>query len=352
MMEKEIDFDPEIIYIRCTYICPIRATEIKREVIEEFYHYWDFLESLGCEVLVVDGSPGEVFDAHRLAWNNCRHINVDPRYKYLNGKVNGLMTAVPVASHEFIIIGDDDIRYTAANVERMIQSLKHHEVVRPQNYFKPLPPWARLDAARILLNRAYFKNGDFPGTYAFRKSVFLKAGPFDGDVLFDNEELIKHLVNFGAAVDNACDFFIQRKPPSFQKWKEQRPRQAYEDFVMIARTVFFLGVIPLHLLLIFSGKKKWALLLALAITGTSILKAHSGRSNGAKDFFPKFTPWLAPLWILERSISIYLAIYWKFTRGGYPFGDKIIAKGTGDAWKKDNNLFNRIKENASMGIRL
>lgn len=318
----------------CTYLCPMRSCSVDKAAIEEFEKYFKDLRSWGCEVIVVDGSPQEVFDIHATMWTNCWHMKVDPQYQYLNGKVNGILTAVPQATHEKIILGDDDIRYTEADIHRMVEGLEVYDVVRPQNYFDPHPAWAQVDSARILLNRAFIDEGDFPGTYGFRKSVFLAAGEFDGDVLFDNEELVKHLENRGANISYANNFFVLRKPATKEKWLEQRPRQAYEDFVMRKRTAFFLSVIPAHLLLLLAGKKRSAGLLALSVSAIAIAKAFKGRKNGAGKYLPKHIPFLAPLWVLERSVSIYLALYWKITKGGYPFGDKIISKGTGRAWKK------------------
>lgn len=320
--------------IVCTYLCPFRSNTVDMDSIREFYRYWDMLCSLDCEVLVVDGSPAENFEVHAREWTNCRHVKVDPQFTYLNGKVNGILTGVPLAAHEKIILADDDIRYTEANILRMVHDLDIFEVVRPQNYFFPNPLWTQIDSARILLNRAYFPEGDFPGTLGFRKNVFTAAGAFDGNVLFDNEELVKHFQNNGANISFATDFFIQRKPPNPEKWMEQRPRQAYEDFVMEERTAFFLALLPVHLLLLFSGKRKTAGLLALLISGIAIAKAIKGRKNGAGKYIPLQTVVFAPLWILERGINVYLALYWKLTKGGYPFGDRLIAKGTGDAWKK------------------
>ncbi|MDB5902591.1 MAG: hypothetical protein JWM26_1469, partial [Betaproteobacteria bacterium] len=58
-------------------------------------------------MLIVDGSPGAVFDAHHEAWRPLgRHVAVDPQYRYLNGKVNGVHTGVAAASCERIILAD------------------------------------------------------------------------------------------------------------------------------------------------------------------------------------------------------------------------------------------------------
>jgi hypothetical protein len=40
----------------------------------------------------------------------------------------------------------------------------------------------------------------------------------------------------------------------------------------------------------------------------------------------------APLWVLERALSVYWAFYWRVRYGGYPFGSALLSKGTGRAW--------------------
>lgn len=318
----------------CTYFCPLRASTVNWKAINNFNHYWEQLSLWGCEVLIVDGSPREVFEVHAREWRNFRHFPVDPKFRYLNGKVNGIHTGVPIARHQKIILGDDDVRYTRKDIERMVELLNEYDLVRPQNFFEPLPFRAHIDTGRILLNRAFLKEGDFPGTFGFQKSSFLHAGEFDGDVLFDNEELVRHMKNRGAKICYANDFFVLRKPAERKKWLEQRPRQAYEDFVMKKRTAFFLSMIPVHLLLLLFGKKRAAGFLALVIAAVLIAKAGEGRGNGAKKFLPFRAIFFAPLWVLERSISVYLAVFWKIYKGGYPFGDRIISKGTGRAWEE------------------
>jgi hypothetical protein len=235
---------------RCTYLLPIRRVRADSAEAEEFAAYFRLLSGAGCEVLVVDGSPPEVFAAHARAWASaCRQVPVDPQYQYLNGKVNGVHTGVDLASCERIVLADDDIRYTAADIERACALLDRHEMVRPQNYFAPLPWWARMEAARMLINRGTLRAGDYPGTCAFRRSTCLRVGHYDGDVLFDNEEIVRHFALSGADTLCATDFFILKRPPTLPKWLEQRPRQAYEDFVMRAKTALFAALIPLALLL-------------------------------------------------------------------------------------------------------
>jgi hypothetical protein len=260
--------------------------------------------------------------------------------------VNGVHTGVDLASCERIILADDDIRYSAADVKRMCCLLDEFEMVRPQNFISPLPWWARLENARILINRGVLRAGDYPGTCAFRRSTMLRVGPYDGDVLFDNEEIVRHFALNGADINYALDFFILKRPPTFTKWLEQRPRQAYEDFVMRAKTAAFLSVLPLTLGLSFLFSVRAAIFLLALLSLLSVSLSTRGLlRNAAYRFFPVSSPLFAPLWIFERSISVYWALYWWSRYGGYPFGQKLLSKGTGDAWIAGGKIQSRVLAN-------
>ena len=240
---------------RCTYLLPIRRSVYTDAETQQLRDYFAELREADCEVLVVDGSPREVFEQHHRAWSGvCNHLEVDRQYGYLNDKVNGIHTGVALAACEKIVLADDDIRYSTANVEQMCALLEEYEMVRPQNYLDPRPWWARLESARMLINRATLRIGDYPGTCGFRKSTMLRVGHYDGDVLFDNEEIVRHFAASGAAIFYAIDFFVQKRPPHLRKWVEQRPRQAYEDFSLRAKTTLFLAL-PFVVLLsgVFAG---------------------------------------------------------------------------------------------------
>ena len=320
---------------RCTYLLPIRRVRANREEAEDFAQYFEGLRRAGCEVLVIDGSAPEVFIEHHSVWRDvCRHAAVDRKYKYLNGKVNGVHTGVDLASCEKIVVADDDIRYTAADVERACELLDAHEMVRPQNYLSPLSRWwALTESARMLINRGVLRTGDYPGTCAFRRSTFARVGHYDGDVLFDNEEIVRHFLLEGAKVCFAGDFFILKRPPVFRKWMEQRPRQAYEDFVMRMKTLLFISLVPAAITLGLVFGAAAALGFAALVSICAVLIALRGLwRDKAYRFFPPRVLFYAPLWMLERALSVYWALYWRVVRGGYPFGDRVLSKGTGRAW--------------------
>jgi hypothetical protein len=328
----------------CTYLLPIRRARASSEEALNFARYFESLSQAGCEVLVVDGSPAEVFAEHDRAWREvCRHVTVDPKYSYLNGKVNGVHTGVDLSSCERIVLADDDIRYTDEDIRRACALLDQHEMVRPQNYLSPLPWWGRMEAARMLINRGVLRTGDYPGTCAFRRSTFLRVGHYDGDVLFDNEEIVRHFVIQGADVSFARDFFIHKRPPTFQKWMEQRPRQAYEDFVMRAKTALFMLLLPVTIALgLFSGAAAALLFIGVVSICAMLLALRGLWRDHAYKFFPTHVILYAPLWVLERALSVYWALYWRVARGGYPFGDRLLSKGTGRAWVAGGRVQRRV----------
>ena len=319
---------------RCTYLLPIRRAGFSATEAAELAEYFRGLNNAGCDVLVVDGSPASVLEQHHEVWHSLsRHEEVDRSFGYLNDKVNGIHTGVNLASSEKIILADDDIRYAPSEIDRVCALLDDFEVVRPQNFLSPLPWWARMEAARMLVNRATLRTADYPGTCAFRRATMLRAGHYDGDVLFDNEEIIRHFASEGATIDYATNLFVQKRPPTWQKWFEQRPRQAYEDFGLRTKTALFFSVLPLAILVAFAAGVKGIAFFAGAIAALAITLAAIGRRRGtAAQHFPLSVCLFAPLWIFERALSTYWALAWHLTHGGYPFGDRILSKGIGRDW--------------------
>jgi len=313
---------------------PIRRAAFSPVEAAELAEYFQVLGNAGCDVLVVDGSPDLVVEQHRQAWTLfCRHEQVDRSFGYLNDKVNAIHTGVGLASFGKIILADDDIRYTRTQIDRVCELLDEFEVVRPQNFLWPLPWWARMEAARMLINRATLRIADYPGTCAFRRATMLRVGHYDGDVLFDNEEIIRHFARGEAAIRYATNLFVRKRPPNFQKWIEQRPRQAYEDFGLRAKTAFFFSLPLLAMLFILAAGWEAIMLFTTVLIVTAIALAAAGRRRGtAAQYFPWSVCLFAPLWMVERALSTYWAIYWWLTRGGYPFGDKILSKGIGRDW--------------------
>src|SRR3954470_9928525 len=220
--------------MHATYILPIRATVVDTAGIAQLRGY---LETIAphVEVLVVDGSPQDVFEAHHDMWAPivASHLAPDRDLQFTNGKVNGVETGLRIASFDKIVIADDDVRYDLPALQRVVELLDNAEVVRPQNYFDPRPWHARWDTARSLLNRALGR--DFPGTLGVRRSALHRSPAYDGDVMFENLELIRTVRVDGGREVAPLDLFVRRLPPTTRQFWSQRVRQAYDEFARPAR---------------------------------------------------------------------------------------------------------------------
>jgi hypothetical protein len=272
------------------------------------------------EVIVVDGSPPQVFAANAVAWPpTVAHVAPDAAEACLMGKVAGVRTGLRLAARERVVIADDDVRYDPATLHRTARLLDSHDLVRPQNYFGRLPWHARWDTARTLLNRCFGR--DYPGTLAVRRSRALAMGLYDGDVLFENLELIRTVRAHGGSVVSPLDLYVAREPPAAAHFWRQRTRQAYDDFALPARMALWLALVP-ALALCVRARRPAPLAVGAAL---AIAAAERGRrrASGAA-VFPPSSSLLAPLWLLERGLCAWLAALQRLRFGGVRYGDSVI----------------------------
>jgi Glycosyltransferase like family 2 len=272
------------------------------------------------EIIVVDGSPHEIFAANHHAWG--RHvIHVAPaaREACLMGKVAGVNTGVRLACNERIVVADDDVRYTPPELARMSALLDEYDLVRPQNYFVSLPWHARWDTARTLLNRAL--GGDFPGTLGVRRSCVIRGGGYDGDVLFENLELIRTVQARGGRTVAPLDMYVRRLPPTAAHFWGQRTRQAYDDFAIPARMICWLGVLPS--IAIAGPRRRAAGILGTSVATMALAEIGRRRAGGAR-IFPASSSMLAPMWVLERAVCAWLALLQLVRYGGVRYGESVI----------------------------
>ena len=302
-----------------TYILPIRRRE--RGDVAELTAYLRLL-SRTLEVIVVDGSPLDVFAYHAEHWGALAlHIPPDDDPSALNGKVKGVLTGLRRAGHERLVIADDDVRYEPAALARLVAMLDAADVIRPQNYFDPLPWHARWDTGRILLNR--MTGGDWPGTLAVRRSVLRATGGYDGGVLFENLELVRTVLAAGGREAVPLDLFARRSPPDAHHFWSQRVRQAYDELARPLRLGVSLSILPLVVGL--AAARRWAALGALA--AGSVVLAECGRwRGGGRAYFPVSASLLAPTWIMERSVCIWLALGARVFLGGIPYHGTVLTR--------------------------
>jgi len=269
------------------------------------------------DVTVVDGSPDRLFRAHGEAWPFVRQLR--PSVPGLNGKARGALTGIMAARHENIVVADDDVRYDRGELGALLDGLERADFVRPQNVFRPRPWHARWDTGRMLLNRA--AGGDYAGTVALRRSA-LGAEGYDTDVLFENLELERTVRARGGRVVVARDVVVIRRPPSAGRFWEQRVRQAYDDFAQPVRLVREAAMLPI---MIAAMARRRAAILAVIALG-SILVAAVGRMRaGGRAFFRASDCLWAPVWIVERSLTVWIAIGARL-RGGVRYRGVRVAR--------------------------
>ncbi len=296
--------------LAASYVLPIAAQVSQARVLSG---YLQRLSRTMDDVIVVDGSPQETFDAHARAWSShVRHLR--PKMQTTNGKVAGVMTGVRAARYECVVIADDDVRYRRAELTRIMALLLHHEVVRPQNFFRPLAWHARWDTARSLLSR--LGDGDWPGTLGIRRSALLDAGGYSGEVLFENLELVRTIRAAGGREIVPLDFFVARRPPSTAHFFSQRLRQAYDECARPGRLSAQLTLLPAAILM---GERRPSWLLAAG--ACAIMAAEMGRRKGkGRAVFPASSALWAPAWIAERAVTSWMALGTRLLFGGVRYG--------------------------------
>jgi hypothetical protein len=299
---------------RCSYIVVLDGGW--RGDLREFADYLSTLGVAKCEVVVVDDSPEHTFARHRrvLCWV-ARHVAARPRHRGVDGAVEPLRAALDLASCDKVVVAAPTVRYDAVALEEVSALLDYHEAVEPQDYLEPLPWWGAIDAGRMLVHRGIESLPDHGATFAFRKSA-IRGIP---------------------AVDcvGAPGVFVRRLPPQLAEWLSERPRQAGADFQLPAKSAFFLALLPLALVLAAFGGAQLAGGYAGAVAMGAMALAVRGRL-GAATVFPLRACLCAPLWVLERSVSVYWALIvklrsYQFPVAGAPTGNSQLATGNATA---------------------
>lgn len=296
-----------------SYILPIAAASSQARALTG---YLARIARMIDEVIVVDGSPPDIYAEHARAWgSHVRHM--PPARRTRNGKVGGVLTGVEAAVHERVIIADDDVRYRCAELRRMLDLLDDYTVIRPQNYFHPLPWHARWDTGRSLLNR--LTGGDWPGTLGVQRSALLAAGGYCGDVLFENLEMVRTIRAAGGTEAVPLDLFIARRPPDARHFLSQRVRQAYDEWARPSRLATQLALAPA----ILAG----GMPVALGIATAAILAAETGRRmSGGRAHFARTSSLWAPLWVAERSLTSWIALAERLLHGGVRYHGGRLAR--------------------------
>jgi hypothetical protein len=235
------------------------------------------------------------------------------------GKVGGVLTGVRLASNERLIIADDDVRYDDASLRQVADALGTSHVVRPQNYFSPLPWHARWDTGRMLLNR--MTGGDWPGTLGVRRSMLRATNGYDGRAMFENLELVRTVLAAGGRERVLFDAYVVRRPSTARHFWSQRVRQAYDELARPPRLAAQLAILPVAALL--SAAAGWPAIAAAAALTAAVAEIGRRRAGGRR-VFPARASLMAPVWLAERAVCSWLAIGARVALGGVPYRGTIL----------------------------
>lgn len=304
--------------IPATYVLPLRADA---PVDADLTPYLVWLAGAVEDVVVVDGSPADVFDRHAQAWGPLvRHLR--PVTQTPMGKVGNVLTGLRHARHDRVVVADDDVRYTAGPLREVVALLDRADVVRPQNVFAPRPWHARWDTGRQLLNRAL--GGDWPGTLGVRRAA-LPHG-YRGDVMFENLELVRTVVAAGGTEHVAYGVFVERRPPTARHFWSQRVRQAYDEWARPGRLAVQLAVLPAAAAL--AARGRWRALGAGALGVVALAEAGRRRAGGRRAFAATAALW-APAWVAERAVTSWAAVGTRLLSGGVAYrGGRLAVAAT------------------------
>ena len=227
-----------------------------------------------------------------------------------------MLTGIRLARHERIVLADDDVRYRREELAAVVAALENADLVVPQNHLVPTPWHAKWDTARTLLNRGLGR--DYPGTYGVRRSVLVRTGGYDADVLFEYLEMERTIRAAGGVVLLRPDLYVERRPPSARHFRSQRVRQAYDDFAQPGRLVAEAALLPFVL---WARRRPRLLLGVLAIL---VAAAERGRRrDGGARVFPASRLLWVPLWLGERAVTVWLAIGARL-RGGVRYAGRRL----------------------------
>jgi hypothetical protein len=267
--------------------------------------YLSTLAVAGFDVIVAE--LPDAFDDHDhvLRWVG-HHVRIRPQHRSFSGWIDPLRVAMDVASCHKVIVADDRVRYSVNALREITALLDAHEVVQPQDYLDPLPWWGGIDAGRMLLHRGLDPLPDHGATFGFNRGVLRGLRAIDAGTAVGDPP--RRLAAQGAEVFSAVEVFVRRIPPLFGEWIRQRPRHADNDFSLPLKSAFFLSLLPIAALLSMLGGTEIAACYAAVISLASLALAMRGRV-GAAQFFPRRACLYAPLWVLERSLSVYWALF-------------------------------------------
>ncbi|MDQ3765823.1 MAG: hypothetical protein M3346_00535 [Actinomycetota bacterium] len=149
----------------------------------------------------------------------------------------------------------------------------------------------------------------------------MSMGGYDGNVLFENLELIRTVERNGGRVVSPLDLYVEQLAPTRARFFSQRVRQAYDDFALPPDGGVACGA-PTHAV----GRDEQARPNRRLLRRGAMGLDEVGRRRAAGcTVFPARASLLAPAWILERGVCAWLAVLCR-VGGGINYGGAKIKK--------------------------
>ena len=306
---------------RCTYLVVLQHEFASTEELHDLAGYLSSLSVCDFDVAILDTFPSD---------DNRRVLRWVGRYVPARPCVDPVRAALDVAWCEKVIVAGSDVRYSPDSLDHLCALLDLHEVVEPQDYLDPLPWWGGLEAGRMLLRRGIGPLSEDSMTFGFRKRAVRGLRSIENATASDHP--VRRLESHGAEVFSAMDIFVRRIPPALDRWLRDRPRQFDQPAV-------FFGVLPIALILAFLTSPQVAAMYFGILGLCGLVLAIRGRI-GASPFFPLRACFFAPVWLLERSISVYWALLLDLTGTREP--DRIPMPAGGELSSRASSTANTL----------
>jgi hypothetical protein len=133
--------------------------------------------------------------------------------------------------------------------------------------------------------------------------------------------LIRTARAHGADVVIARDVYVRRLPPTWRHFARQRIRQAYDSQAQPGRLLVELSLLPLLL----HYRRSAPRLVGTALGAVALAEAGRRRAGGAV-VFPASAALLAPMWLVERALCSWLALFTRARYGGIKYSSGRIRR--------------------------
>lgn len=272
------------------------------------------------ELAVVAPSPHPIDVQLRSDFAHMRLLSLEPRAG-ANGKVAGVHAGVFAARNEHVVIADDDVRYDIGSLAALAAALAEADLVLPQNHFAGPARWHSIwDTGRTLLARSV--GHDYPGTLALRRTWFMRAGGYGDGSLFENLELIRTVRASGGVVRWRPDIYVPRVAPTSSTFWSQRIRQAYDDLAQPGKLFAMLAIVPACAVVV----RRCPRYLVIGLVGVIGAAEMGRRRHGGAQRFSVVASLGAPVWVLERAVCAWIAVWVRLFRGGVKYRDGRLRK--------------------------